>query len=77
VETDRMIHDLDKQIIEAKKPLGNPTKYEDYTLPGPKENYTERLLTLPPRPEAVAARIAELRGKPNRTFCRSTGGARS
>ena len=47
VETDQQIRDLDKQIADAEKGV-KPSKYESYTLPGDKDNYTEKLLTLPP-----------------------------
>jgi hypothetical protein len=46
VETDRQLQDLDKQIGDAETNV-KPTKYESYTLPGDKDNYTEKLLTLP------------------------------
>jgi hypothetical protein len=46
VETDQQIRDLDKQIGDAEKNV-KPSKYESYTLPGDKDNYTEKLLTLP------------------------------
>lgn len=53
--------DLGKQIadLDMKKATlqEKPTKYEQYTLPGEKSNYTEKLLTLPteskPSPELV------------------------
>jgi hypothetical protein len=50
VETDQMIHDLDKQITEASN-KSTPAKYEQYTLPGEKQNYKELLLTLPQKAE--------------------------
>lgn len=46
VETDRQLQDLDKQIASAEQKV-KPSKYESYTLPGDKDNYTEKLLTLP------------------------------
>jgi hypothetical protein len=53
VETDQQIRDLDKQINDAEKKV-KPSKYESYTLPGDKDNYTEKLLTLPQSPEDIA-----------------------
>jgi hypothetical protein len=52
VETDQQIRDLDKQIGDAEKNV-KPSKYESYTLPGDKDNYTEKLLTLPSDNSAV------------------------
>ncbi|MGA9156523.1 MAG: hypothetical protein WB249_07020 [Candidatus Sulfotelmatobacter sp.] len=46
VESDRQLQDLDKQIAAAEQKV-KPSKYESYTLPGDKDNYTEKLLTLP------------------------------
>src|SRR5207245_11807152 len=64
VETDRQIHELDKQLAENNK-NAKPTRFDRPTLslPGPKSNYTEKLLKLPenatfdttkPSPEVVA-----------------------
>jgi hypothetical protein len=52
VETDQQVRDLDKQIAEAEKNV-KPSRYESYTLPGDKDNYTEKLLTLPSDNSAV------------------------
>jgi hypothetical protein len=52
VETDQQIRDLDKQIGDAEKNV-KPSRYESYTLPGDKDNYTEKLLTLPSDNSAV------------------------
>jgi hypothetical protein len=46
VETDQQIRDFDKQIGDAEKNV-KPSRYESYTLPGEKDNYSEKLLTLP------------------------------
>jgi hypothetical protein len=46
IETDKMIHDLDAELVRVNRNR-MPTKYEQYTLPGEKNNYTEKLLTLP------------------------------
>jgi hypothetical protein len=64
VETDRQLVDLDNQIAKLQYQIdrsgAKAPKYESYTLPGPKENYTEKLLTLPTK---NADRIAELQAK--------------
>ncbi len=52
VETDQQVRDLDKQIADTEKNV-KPSKYESYTLPGDKDNYTEKLLTLPSDNSAV------------------------
>lgn len=52
VETDQQLQDLDKQIGDAEKNV-KPSRYESYTLPGDKDNYTEKLLTLPSDNSAV------------------------
>ena len=46
VETDQQIRDLDEKMDEVKTRV-KPAKYADYTLPGYKSDYTEKLLTLP------------------------------
>jgi hypothetical protein len=46
VETDKTIHDLDAELVRVNRNR-MPAKYEQYTLPGEKSNYTEKLLTLP------------------------------
>jgi hypothetical protein len=47
VETDKAIHDLDNQMTEAYRTTNKEPRYGQYTLPGEKQNYTEKLLTLP------------------------------
>jgi hypothetical protein len=51
-----IMRDLDQQIRETE-PTAKPAKFGQYTLPGPKEGYTEKLLTLPSK---NASRIAEI-----------------
>ncbi len=46
VETDKTIHDLDAELVRVNRNR-MPAKYEQYTLPGEKQNYAEKLLTLP------------------------------
>jgi len=46
VETDQQIHRFDKQIADLSKQASR-AKFENYTLPGEKSNYTEMLLRLP------------------------------
>jgi len=64
VETDRQLVDLDNQIAKLQYQIdrsgAKAPKYESYTLPGPKDNYTEKLLALPTK---NADRIAELKAK--------------
>lgn len=51
VETDNQVRALDDQIAkldyQIEKSGARAPKYEKYVVPGPKENYTEKLLTLP------------------------------
>lgn len=48
----------------ARKAHQTPTKYDSYTLPGEKKNYTELLLTLPqPKPSAEWQRVYDEREK--------------
>lgn len=65
VETDRMIHDFDKQLADANRTAPKPAKFEQYTLPGEKQNYTEKLLTLP---------MEEQAGKPTFSVKQSASG---
>lgn len=58
VETDQEIRDLDNRITEAERTTNKPAKYEQYTLPGEKSNYTEKLLTL-----AGQGNLAELKAQ--------------
>ena len=58
VETDQQIRDLDSQITDAEKAV-KPSKYESYTLPGDKDNYTEKLLTLPYEKKGLVLRDGE------------------
>jgi hypothetical protein len=46
VETDQQIHGFDKQIADLGKQASR-AKFESYTLPGDKQNYSEKLLRLP------------------------------
>jgi hypothetical protein len=54
VETDKQLHDIDNQMTEAYRTTNKEPRYGQYTLPGDKDNYTEKLLTLPQSPEDVA-----------------------
>jgi hypothetical protein len=47
VETDQMIHAADEKIKQLGSKNWMPTKFEQYTLPGEKSGYQEKLLTLP------------------------------
>ncbi len=53
-ETKFKAKELDKYIKEfndiKNKPVGEPVKYEQYTLPGEKSNYREMLIRLPEKP---------------------------
>jgi hypothetical protein len=53
VATDRQLLDLDNQLSKLQyqidKSGAKAPKFEQYTLPGPKDSYTEKLLTLPRR----------------------------
>src|SRR5579862_510278 len=46
VVTDNLIHNYDAAIDKMSKGVA-PTKYSNWTLPGEKSNYTEKLITLP------------------------------
>lgn len=67
VETDADLHRLDK-ALSAYDYAAKPTKYESYTLPGEKENYTEKLLILPDKTkaqiDALNARLEEMANRP-------------
>src|SRR5207247_4600198 len=67
VDTDRQIHALDAEMAANNK-NAKPARFEKYTLPCPKSNYTEKLLQIPenatfdttkPSPEVVARHQAE------------------
>lgn len=68
VETDQLIHNYDKTIEELRKNVTGETKYGNWTLPGNKSNYTEKLLTLPAKGEGRLAeinqRLAEISEQP-------------
>ena len=49
---------IDRQMRLEHQRNENKTKYDSYTLPGNKKNYTELLLTLPTRPRKVMDTIA-------------------
>lgn len=57
-ETKFKAKELDKYIKEfndiKNKPVGEPVKYGQYTLPGEKSNYREMLIRLPEAPETSA-----------------------
>jgi hypothetical protein len=52
VETEKQLHDIDTRIMEASRTTNKAAKFEQYTLPGDKQNYTEKLLTLPMEEQA-------------------------
>jgi hypothetical protein len=64
VETDKMIHDYDAELVRVNR-TRMPTKFEQYTLPGEKSNYSEKLLTLP---------LDKPTGKPTFSVKQSAGG---
>ena len=65
VETDQQLHDIDTRIMEASRTTNKAAKFEQYTLPGEKSNYTEKLLTLP---------MEEQAGKPTFSVKQSASG---
>lgn len=68
VETNQQITALDKQIADLGKQASR-AKFEAYTLPGEKQNYSEMLLQLPdktkPQIDALNTRLSEMSNRPS------------
>jgi len=47
VDTDKQLHDIDDKMTAAYRTTNKEPRYGQYTLPGEKQSYTEKLLTLP------------------------------